>query len=371
MYPGGGASDRAVVSSPRGNGYPAMATPLDLLFKTPGNAPLDGNVPAGVVEEMRAYSAYLDTVVPPKRDVDRNILIATWNIAHFRSLTRKWSVPASSDDSPKRDYRSLWAIAEVVSRFDVVAVQEVGADFQALRALMEVLGSKWSFLMTDRNEGQAGNNEHMAFLFDSSRVSLSGLAGELVIPDDASRYGFTEGSFKRQFARNPYAVSFRTRDTTFILVTAHIDYGNESTQRLPELRAIARWMQDWAARENRWHHNLIALGDFNLERIGNKLYEAFVETGLEVPFVLQSHPRTIYARASEPEKDSYHDQIAWFSKGRAKLIDLELADGGIVETWGRLLVDLGLTKASFSVRISDHFPLWVEFRPPQDSPISA
>lgn len=171
---------------------------------------------------------------------------------------------------------------------------------------------------------------------------------------------------RRNTASRPaaYAVSFRTRDTTFILVTTHIDYGDEDKRRLPELRGIARWMRDWAARENRWHHNLIVLGDFNLERTGNSLYDAFVETGLEVPFALQNFPRTIYARASEPEKDSYHDQIAWFSKGQAKLLGLDLANGGIVEIWGRLLTDLGLAKASFAVRISDHHPLWVEFRLP-------
>jgi len=341
-----------------------VATPLDVLFADPAHAPADGDVPRAVIEEMRAYSAYLDGLVPPKRDIDRNILIATWNIAHFRSLTRKWAVPASSDDSPKRDYRCLWAITEIVSRFDVVAVQEVGADFRALRSAMKVLGPNWSFLMTDRNAGQGGNDEHMAYLFDTTRVSLSGLAGELVVPDEAAEFGFDEGSFKRQFARNPYAVSFRTRDTTFILVTAHVDYGDEDVERLPELRGIAKWMRDWAANERRWHHNLIVLGDFNLERSDSRLYEAFVETGLSVPFLLQSHPRTIYGRASEPEAASYHDQIAWFAEGNAALIGLELADGGIVELWGRLLGDLDLTKASFSFRISDHHPLWVEFRLP-------
>lgn len=341
-----------------------MATPLDVLFDDPENAPADGVVPQAVIGEMRDFSAYLDATVPPKRAVDRNVLIATWNIAHFRSLTRKWS--SSSNDSPKRDYRSLWAITEIISRFDVVAIQEVGSDFTALRAAMKVLGPNWSFLMTDRNAGQSGNNEHIAYIFDTTRMSLSGLAGELVVPDEAKEFGFDEGSFKKQFARNPYAVSFSTRDTTFILVTTHIDYGDEDTERVPELRGIAKWMQDWAARERRWHHNLIVLGDFNLERTGNKLYEAFVSTGLEVPFVLQSHPRTIYARASEPEKDSYHDQIAWFSKGNAALIGLEVTDGGIVELWGRLLRDLGLTKRSFAPRISDHHPLWVEFRLPAE-----
>lgn len=337
-----------------------MPTPLDVLFSDPENAPGDGEVPAAVLAEMRSFSDYLDQLVPPKRAIDRNILIATWNIAHFRSLTRKWA--AGAQDSPKRDYRCLWAITEVLSRFDVVAVQEVGPDFRALRSAIKVLGPNWSFLMTDQAEGAGGNREHMAYFFDTTRVNLSGLAGELVVPDEASEYGFSEGSFKKQFARNPYAVSFRTRDTTFILVTAHIDYGDEDTERLPELRAIAKWMQDWAARENRWHHNLIVLGDFNLERSGSKLYEAFVSTGLEVPYLLQSHPRTIYGRASEPEKDSYHDQIAWFSRGNAALMGLEVTNGGIVETWGRLLTEIGLTKGSFAFRISDHYPLWIEFR---------
>ena len=337
-----------------------MATPIDVLFTNPDNRPEDGEVPDAVIAEMRTYSDYLDTVIPPKRNIERNILIATWNIAHFRSLTRRWN--SAANDSPRRDYRCLWAITEILSRFDVIAVQEVGADFTALRSAMEVLGPNWSFLMTDRNEGASGNNEHMAFIFDTTRISLSGLAGELVVPDEADEFGFDSGSFKRQFARNPYAVSFRTRDTTFVLVTAHVDYGDETLERLPELRGIAQWMQSWAAREHRFHHNMMVLGDFNLERSKSELYEAFVSTGLEVPFFLQSHPRTIYARGSDPEASSYHDQIAWFSQGDAALIGLEVTKGGIVEIWNRLLLDLGLSKQSFAFRISDHNPLWLEFR---------
>ncbi len=341
-----------------------MPTPLDVLFVEPENLPADGALPAAVDAEMQAFTAYLDATIPPKRQVDRNILIATWNICNFGSLTRKWSVPKTTTDTPKRDYRCLWAITEIISRFDVVALQEVTPDFRALRAAMKVLGPNWSFLMTDRNEGRGGNDEHMAYLFDTTRVSLSGLAGELVVPDEAEEFGFDAGSFKKQFARNPYAVSFRTRDTTFILITTHIDYGDETEERLPELRGIARWMQNWAADMHRWHHNLIVLGDFNLERSDSDLYKAFVGTGLEVPFVLQSHPRTIFGRDSEPEKSSYHDQIAWFSKGNAKLVDLDCTNGGIVRIWGNLLNDLGLTKGSFAFRISDHNPLWVEFRLP-------
>lgn len=341
-----------------------MPTPLDVLFTDPDNLPDDGPLPQAVIDEMAAYTDYLDATVPPKRVVDRNLLIATWNACHFNSLTKKWSLPKKTRVSPKRDYRCLWAMTEVISRFDVVALQEVGGDLRALRYAMKVLGPNWSFLMTDVAAGAGGNHERIAFIFDTSRVSLSGLACELVIPDEAEEFGFTEGAFKKQFARNPYAVSFATPDTTFILVTTHIDFGNEDTERLPELRGIARWMQSWAADANRWHHNFLVLGDFNLDRVGNKLYDAFVETGLEVPFVLQAHPRTIYGRQDDPTGSSYHDQIAWFSKGKSKLMDLELAGGGICEIWGRLLTDVGLTKGSFAARISDHNPLWVEFRLP-------
>jgi len=220
-----------------------MGTPLDILFVDEENRPPDGPVPQAVLDDIAGLTAYLDDRVPPKRAVDRNLLIATWNVCHFNSLTRQWIVPAKSSLSPKRDYRCLWAMTEIIARFDVIALQEVGGDLRALRYAIKVLGPNWSFLMTDVAAGKGGNNERMAFLFDTSRVSLSGLAGELVVPDEAAEFGFDEGAFKRQFARNPYAASFKTPDTTFILVTAHIDFGDPATERLPELRGIAQWMR--------------------------------------------------------------------------------------------------------------------------------
>jgi hypothetical protein len=48
-----------------------------------------------------------------------------------------------------------------------------------------------------------------------------------------------------------------------------LNYGDSSTERILELKGIARWMADWAKRSNRWHHNLLALGDFNIDRQGD------------------------------------------------------------------------------------------------------
>jgi len=83
-----------------------------------------------------------------------------------------------------------------------------------------------------------------------------------------------------QFARTPYAVSFKAADTTFILVTLHVTFGNPATERVPELKGIARWMREWANQANAWSQNLIALGDFNIDRQADPLWQAFVSTGL-------------------------------------------------------------------------------------------
>jgi hypothetical protein len=78
--------------------------------------------PARVRTVLSDLRQALDETVPAKV-VDRNLLVGTWNIRAFGDLTDRWlSGPA---DSPKRDLAALVCIAEVLSRFDVVAVQEV------------------------------------------------------------------------------------------------------------------------------------------------------------------------------------------------------------------------------------------------------
>ena len=126
----------------------------------------------------------------------------------------------------------------------------------------------------------------MAFVFDKRKVDLSGLACELVVPAEQLT-SIGEDALDRQFARTPYAVSFRCGTKTFILTTLHVLYGDRSGDRVPELKAIAQWLADWARDINAWDHNLIALGDFNIDRAGDALYKAFTSTGLVVPQYLR------------------------------------------------------------------------------------
>ncbi|OYY95921.1 MAG: endonuclease [Hydrogenophilales bacterium 28-61-23] len=315
-------------------------------------------LPSVVAQDISALRAHLDQSVPAKKSHE-NLLIATWNLRAFASLTREWT--AGPKRSPKRDLRGLLAIGEIVRRFDVVAIQEVKGDLRALRDLMRWLGDDWAFVMTDITLGAAGNDERMAFLFDTTRLKLSGLACELVVPPEwLDEIG--ADALRRQFARTPYAVSFKTADTTFILVTLHITFGNSATERLPELKGIARWMREWANRESAWTHNLIALGDFNIDRQGDPLWQAFTSTGLAAPEELNSVPRTVFATSGKPETDKFYDQIAWFrsASGVPKLSMTHRA-AGYVDFLPYVYTEQEFSKQSISHRVSDHYPLWVEF----------
>lgn len=314
------------------------------------------NPPQNVQTDLDSLSAALDAQIPGQ--ANDNLLIASWNIRSFSSLTREWTAGAS--DSPKRDHRGLRAIIEILSRFDVIAIQELQGNLRALRDTMQFLGDDWSFLMTDVTLGDEGNNERLAFIFNRTRVQPSGLAAELVVPPDRLDR-IDEGALREQFARTPYAVSFRRGNTTFILATLHIIFGEVSADRIPELNEIADFFRDWARRSNRWHHNLICLGDFNIDRQGDALFDAFTDTGLTVPNVLMNLPRTIFDDPGDSDDDSFYDQIAWFTTGSGALSDLTLRTGGNFDFQPHVYTDTNLTRTSVSFRLSDHLPLWVEF----------
>lgn len=308
--------------------------------------------PTEIQVEIGKLKRDLDENVP-RKELDRNLLIATWNIREFGGLTEEWN---GDEHTPKRDLHSLLLIAEIVKRFDIVAIQEVTGKLKALRHLLKLLGEHWSFILTDVSKGSSGNDERLAFLFDTRKVKLSGLACELVTPNEQVE-AIDENAFNRQFSRTPYAVSFKSGNKTFILITAHILYGKSPEAREPELRAIAEWLSEWSEDINAFHQSLILLGDFNIDREGDPRYEAFVSTGLHVPEDLTDVRRMIYEKSAK-----YYDQLAWFKdENGSDRISLTYARGGTYDFTKIALKDRNYTNNSLSWRMSDHLPLWGEF----------
>lgn len=309
--------------------------------------------PPEVVEEMEAFNQVLDATLPFKK-LDHNILIGTWNIRAFGGLTEKWM--ATDNDSPKRDLHSLAVIAGIISRFDIVAIQEIKGDLKAFRHMLKLLGNHWSFILTDVCGGAEGNDERLGFLFDTRKVKLSGLACELVVPNEKIE-SIQEGAFSRQFARTPYAVGFKVEDKTFVLVTLHVLYGKRPSDRTPELEGIALWLKNWATNMNSFDQSLIVLGDFNIDRKGDPRYQAFTATGLQVPSDLEALGRTVFDKNS-----NYYTQIAWFeNQQHVPELSIKYLQGGVFNFGPHVLKDRTLTPMQLSWRISDHLPLWAEF----------
>ena len=187
--------------------------------------------PAAIREELTRLRRQLARDIP--RKTDRNLLIATWNLREFGDLTRKWD--STQSDTPKRDLHALACIKEIVKRFDVVAVQEAQKSLGALRELLVGLGRNWTVILTDPVEDDKGDDERLAFVFDRSRLAVDGLACELVVPYSWSKAkrpktGIAAIALDRQFARTPYAVSFKRRSAIFTLVTLHVYWGSKSTR---------------------------------------------------------------------------------------------------------------------------------------------
>ncbi len=324
---------------------PRLPLPADL-----GPAP----PPTATIEALDALDAGLATI--PRR-TRRNLLIGTWNIALLSRVTPKWSTTA--DDDPQRNLTDICCLAEVISRFDLCATQENLKSLEALRCVMRVLGDDWAFIVSDATEGDLGKSERLCFVYNRRRIKPSGLAGEIVIPLKGT--GARPGGLGRQFARTPYTVSFAAGSKAFTLVTLHVYYGEtrqEREERAQELRAIAEWLADRAREPDEFNRNLIALGDFNIDRNGDPLWQAFASTGLGAPKELEDVPRNISAAGGGTSK--HYDQIAWFTKGNREQLTLTYKTAGYIRWTDFILRDARDDRAR-KAHISDHYPLWAEF----------
>lgn len=312
--------------------------------------------PAETLAELEKLSAGLDAAIPAKA-LDRNLLIATWNIRAFGDMADSWK--RGKGDNPKRNRSDALAIAEILSRFDVIAVQEARANLKALRNVIKALGPEWGLILTDVNPPPAGNGERLAFLYDTRRVRPSGLAAELVVPDDQLSK-IAEGALREQFVRTPYAVSFISGGQTFILVTLHVIYGKKAEDRTGELAAIAEWLAEWARRTAEdYNQNLICLGDFNIDRKDDPNYKALTSTGLKPPPELEKFAGTVSDKGDDVH---FYDQIAWFTEGGREQLTLNYeGDGhaGRFDWRPHILTEMDTQEMTW--HMSDHFPLWVEF----------
>lgn len=299
------------------------------------------------IDALRRYRDTKPVRAIPAKAADR-LLVATWNVANLGVQERR-----------EKDYL---LIAEIVSWFDLVAMQEVNNDLSGLRAIHRHLPRSFRLLFSDA----AGNEERMAFIYDSDKVTLLEEVGEVAIPpsdiNDIRLPGITQAF--EGFDRNPYLAGFSSDSFVYVLVNVHLYFGSESAismnRRRLETYAVARWADLRRQSPYAYSRDIIALGDFNLPKVepGDPIFEALTRRGLHLP----EHSTQI---GSTIETDSHYDQVAFFPgetqqefTGNLGVFDF---DGALFRT----LWEARTPREFFAyVRyyVSDHRPLWAEFR---------
>ena len=241
------------------------------------------------IERLEDLRIQLDGAIPGKT-ADKTLLLATWNIRQFTNNRQK---------------ESYLYIAEILSRFDLIAIQEVKEDMKGLQEVMRILGKNWAFIATDvSSEEDGGNHERIAFLYDTNKVSFKNVAGEIVLPHTELIQGM-------QFARTPFCVSFQAGWFKFNLATVHIVYGNSDedlNRREAEIGAIGRFLDARAKSEKA---SYIILGDFNIPKVGDRFMNALEGSGFTIPEEIKNHPTNFGSEVR------HYDQIAF---------DLQLED---------------------------------------------
>lgn len=154
---------------------------------------------------------------------------------------------------------SLAYMAEIIDRFDLVALQEVWDDLRALDRLRDRLGHQVSDVT--KATPVTGN---VGLPLRHTQGPVLGNGGGTRAP--TGRKGRQDGA-ATQVTRTPLMAAFQVGWTKFVLATVHIIYGDKTAEpvaRVEEIRQIARFLGHRTDIKTEPIRNIIILGDFNI-----------------------------------------------------------------------------------------------------------
>ncbi len=274
--------------------------------------------PAAPVESVPA--ATVESIPAPAATAGETIRIASFNIQVFgMSKLRKPDV--------------MDVLAQVVRRFDVVAIQEVRSKDQSVlpqfTALVNADGAHYDYVLGPRL-GRTSSKEQYAIMFDTTRIEA----------DRSSVY--TAADPQDLLHREPMVARFRVlglpaeQAFTFTLVDIHTD-PDETTTELDALADVFLAVQG----NNSGEDDVILLGDLNVDeyhlgRLGRLPGIAWVVSDV----------------TTNTRRTKSYDNLVFNRQATAEYTG----------RWGvmNLMDEYGLSEAQ-ALKVSDHLPVWAEF----------
>lgn len=177
------------------------------------------------------------------------IRLAAWNIRFLGG---------SNISKIERNEKDLEKIAQILARYDFIAVTELMKDTAHLKKILEILskaGDEYCSLVTKPIK-KGSYVERYAFLYRKGLIKLI---------DKGDFYPHTDidGDGKNDFSRNPYWATFRAGNFDFSVIVSHIlwDKGKGPPPEHEKLGAVFQHVQDQNGEDE---EDVILVGDFNL-----------------------------------------------------------------------------------------------------------
>lgn len=309
----------------------------------------------------------------PKKEANK-LLFASWNIANL--------------GEQKRLSNDLKLIAHLLSKFDLIAVQEIKNNYQKFEELAGLM-TGYDYIMSDT----AGNNERLGFLYDTKKVSLGKLFAEVAIArKDFPRLSvYVPYTFRKEnrvevfydlefipFDRNPFLGTFKAGNLDFTVANVHLYFGAYKDSRTTEERAkyarrvleiytLSKWVQKRLRSDFTYDKDIIVVGDMNVPEMNKSddAYKALLKSGLL--------PTDYFSKTggSNLGGSKSYDQLA-LAKGNLqhRIINFDVFDfdNGIFSgLWDKLnneemseVKKVSKFNAYTKAYISDHRPLWIQ-----------
>ena len=220
-----------------------------------------------------------------------NLLIASWNIANL--------------GVQNRTEKDLKLIGHIISRFDLIAVQEINDNLSNFIKLVKYIGDHFDYMINDT----AGNNERLGFIYNKKKVNVGRLFAEIAIPKkNHPRYTVVvpyrrggenrvEVYYKHEFIpfdRNPFVGNFECKSLNFTIVNTHLYFGafkNSTTinerakyaRRVLEIITLSKWAKKRIKKQTTYDKDILLIGDMNIPAMdkNDSAYKALLKSGLK------------------------------------------------------------------------------------------
>jgi len=322
---GGGLAGISTAPRTGSSGYPQPGYPSTGSYQSPGPWDARAGQPTVTSQTGSYQTASAGGNAPPQNvGMGPTITIASFNIKDF---------------GPTKAGKGyvMRELAEIINRFDVVAVQEISTtDEYMVRKFLRLvnqlgsqIGRNYDYVIGPRL-GVTTQKEQYAYIFETGKIEID-------------RHSvFTVSDPEGMLDREPLVATFRTRGVdpdqafTFTLVNVHVD--PDLVER--EMEALAL-VYKVVRRESRGEDDIILLGDFNtddrrLGRLGQLPGMLPLIAGVSTNTRQTAQYDNVILH--KPSTTEYSGNSGVYDFMRYKNLSLEQA-----------------------LQVSDHFPVWAEF----------